>query len=280
MKRSCLWLPVLLLAACAHAPPPDAQVPPFAQAASLYAPFSRSAAIQVALREWRLFGEPVNDVEDVSQPEGGKPERAQGLWQRVGEYWWLGLPGGAPEGRWTGEHDASGRIFPANQDGNYAWSAAFISYVMRIAGAGSHFPYSASHSTYINAAANRDKKYTIQAEDPATYAPVPGDLICLGRASSRGMVFADLPAGDFPSHCDIVVDKTPSPQSWGEGRGEGESNVPDGGTLTVIGGNVDDAVTMKHVPVGPTGLLVDEGGNPLDSRYAWFVVIRVGYEAE
>ena len=34
----------------------------------------------------------------------------------------------------------------------YAWSAAFVSYVMRIAGAGARFPYSASHSDYIDIA--------------------------------------------------------------------------------------------------------------------------------
>ena len=46
---------------------------------------------------------------------------------------------GAPEAAWTGKHDANGIVFPAGEDGNYAWSAAFISYVMRIAGAGARF---------------------------------------------------------------------------------------------------------------------------------------------
>ena len=54
--------------------------------------------------------------------------------------------------RWTGKHDAHGAVFPAEQDGDYAWSAAFISYVMRIAGAGPRFPYSADHADYINIA--------------------------------------------------------------------------------------------------------------------------------
>jgi hypothetical protein len=43
-------------------------------------------------------------------------------------------------------------VFPASQDANYAWSAAFIDYVMRIAGAGHRFPYSSTHADYINAA--------------------------------------------------------------------------------------------------------------------------------
>jgi len=68
-----------------------------------------------------------------------------------------------------------------------------------------------------------------------------------------------LPAPPFPSHCDIVVSDAP-------------------GTLTVIGGNVDDAVTAKHVPVGPDGMLGAARGAPIDSRYAWFVVLEVLYD--
>ena len=54
--------------------------------------------------------------------------------------------------------------FPAGQDGTYAWSAAFISYVMRIDGAGPKFPYAISHSTYINAA--RTGGYALTAMRP------------------------------------------------------------------------------------------------------------------
>ena len=59
---------------------------------------------------------------------------------------------GSSEAAWTGMHDEHGSVFPADVDGDYAWSAAFVSYVMRIAGAAGQFPYSASHSTYIDIA--------------------------------------------------------------------------------------------------------------------------------
>ena len=49
--------------------------------------------------------------------------------------------------------------------------------------------------------------------------------------------------------------------------------------LSVVGGNVDDAVTVKHVPVTPDGHLAPPGGPPLDGRYPWFVVLRVLYDA-
>ena len=91
---------MLVLAACAREPPSagpapvpsaatasDIQVPPFARWP--YQPFSREAAVQIALREWRAFGQPVV-YPDTELPFDN--ERLEGLWQRVGEYWWLGLP--------------------------------------------------------------------------------------------------------------------------------------------------------------------------------------------
>jgi hypothetical protein len=238
----------------------DPHVPAFANQG--WAPFSRAAAVAIALREWRLFGQPVDDdppdTRPIPLPED-KPERMDGLWQRVGEYWWIGQEPDAKEVAWTGKHDETGTIFPAGVDGNYAWSAAFISYVMRIAGASSRFPYAASHATYINlAAANASPG--LQAQPIQAYAPTLGDLICTGRGRAATMRFTDLPTQNpFPSHCDIVVGVAP-------------------GALTVIGGNVDDAVTEKHIPVAVNGLLAGADGTPVDTRYPWFVVLKVLYD--
>ncbi|MBV9553501.1 MAG: DUF2272 domain-containing protein, partial [Alphaproteobacteria bacterium] len=130
-----------MLSACATpssttAPPlpRDIHIPPFAK--KPYEPFSREAAVQIAYREWRAFGQRVEL--SPSQPESAdSAERDEGLWQRVGEYWWLGLDYGERDGAWTGKHDANGSEFARGQDGEFAWSAAFIDYVMRLAGAGS-----------------------------------------------------------------------------------------------------------------------------------------------
>lgn len=241
-----------LLAACAGAgavvaPPPEPQVPPYAR--KPYEPFSRMAAVQIAYREWRAFGQKI--VLSPDQPDSpDSEERDEGLWQRVGDYWWQGLDYGNPDSRWTGRHDANGVEFPRSEDGEFAWSAAFISYVMRLAGAGSRFPYSASHSDYINAARTRPD-LVVTALPVAQYAPQLGDIVCMWRAGRR-VSYEELPAGRFPGHCDIVVAQRP-------------------GTLDVIGGNVDNAVAMKHVPVGPTGLIADPD-------YPWFVVLRVAYQ--
>ena len=177
--------------------------------------------------------------------------------------WWTGQDAGRPEDSWTGRHDQFGVEFPAQEDASFAWSAAFLSYVMRVAGAGTRFPYAPSHSTYINAARQMSlgqaRNWVVLAEATDAYAPQAGDLICAGRASARGLRFEDLPtAAPFPSHCAIVV--------------------ATGQELSVIGGNVDDAVTLTHVPTTPDGRLAPPGGPPVDTRYPWFVVLRVLYD--
>ncbi len=237
-------------------------VPPFARVP--YQALTRNAVVAVASREWRLFGAPIDDNPPGTLPQAlpeDKAERQPGLWQRVGEYWWVGMPPGSRESGWTGKHNGEGVTFPASQDGHYAWSAAFIDYVMRIAGAGDRFPYSADHADYINVAKimalGRTSGWLITAERPSAYAPRPGDLICVGRGKSAALTYDDLPAERFPAHCDIVVD----------------TSVP--GQISVIGGNVDDAVTLKHVPVTQSGRLATPSGAVLDSRYPWMVVLRL-----
>ena len=259
-------LPFALAAALAGCAAPDAHVPPFARVP--YEPISRRTIVAIALREWRLWGERVDDSPPgtlPAQPSGRIPEREPGLWQRVGEYWWLGMNAGTTESRWTGKHDAAGRVFPADRGGDFAWSAAFVSYVMRIAGAGARFPYADAHATYIDIAAEEARGtahgWLVKAELPDAYAPEPGDLICMGRDRAAGITFADLPAPLFPAHCDIVVG-VPVP-----GAADPE--------LTVVGGNVDNAVTMKHVRVTADGRLAGADGTVLDARYPWMVVVRL-----
>jgi hypothetical protein len=269
----------ILLAACLAGPltgcagrhgagagPADAHVPPFARVP--FQPISRQAVVAIALREWRLFGQPVDDDPPGARPPPPpelKPEREPGLWQRVGEYWWLGMDAGSQESGWTGKTDGQGVVFPAREDSDYAWSAAFVSYVMRIAGAGPRFPYSETHSTYIDLAKRQKlgqvSGWLVVAERPTDYAPRLGDLICYGRTARRVLTYDDLPAGHFPAHCDIVVG--------------GEA-----GQIMVVGGNVDDAVTLKHVPVAPDGRLAGLGGQALDQRYPWMTVLRVLFPEE
>jgi hypothetical protein len=253
----------MLLAACvagpqtagvAPTPGHDSHIPPYARRP--YEPFSREAAVQIAYREWRAFGQKIvlsaNQLEDPDSKE-----RDAGLWQRVGDYWWQGLGYGETEGSWTGKHDANGLEFPRGEDGNFAWSAAFMDYVMRMAGAGNRFPYAISHSDYINAARTQSN-WVITAFSLTQYAPQRGDLVCMWRAGHQ-VTYEDLPAGHFPGHCDIVVAQNP-------------------GSLDVIGGNVDNAVSLKHVPIAADGRMVGPAGTLLDTDYPWFVVLKVAYQ--
>jgi hypothetical protein len=189
-------------------------------------------------------------------------ERAEGLWQRIGEYWWLGLPMAASEQGWTGIHNENGQLFAPGEDGRFAWSAAFIGYVLRMAGVGHRFPYSAAHASYINAARQGSQRGrpapALAAERPDAYTPQRGDLICMWRGR-RPLHFDQLPAGPFASHCDIVVTVRP-------------------GMLEAIGGNVDDAVAMKRIPVTADGRLAGPDGRVVDPDHPWFVVIRVLYD--
>jgi len=235
--------------------PDEPNVPSYAT--RLPEPFSRANAVAIALREWRAFGQAVDDDPPDTRPELGeaRPDRQPGLWQRVGDYWFTGQDVGTRTQDWTSKYDGD-REYPAGDDA-HAWSAAFISYVMRVAGAGPRFPYAPVHSAYINASVQGG--YALEGHRLNEYAPLPGDLVCMGRGRAAIMTFDRLPAGTFPSHCDMVVARSP-------------------GQDIVIGGNVDGSVTLKHVPVTDDGKLANPDGTVLDTRWPWFVVIRVLYD--
>ncbi|MDT7951358.1 MAG: DUF2272 domain-containing protein [Acetobacteraceae bacterium] len=233
--------------------PLDAQVPEYAKLP--YEPFSRENAVAIALREWRAWGSQVNDAgPGPDLPLDVREDRQAGMWQRVGDYWWIGQNNGSESSSWTGKYGSFGQPYRGEPP---AWSAAFISYLMRTAGAGDRFPYSPLHATYINAAASGNA--VLAAQPPELYAPQRGDLICFGRRGAQNLRFSDLPAASFFGHCDMVVGIVP-------------------GELTVVGGNVSAGVTMKHVSITPQGTLATPDGTVLDPRFPWFVVLRVAYD--
>lgn len=131
----------------------------------------------------------------------------------------------------------------------YPWSAAFISWVMRKAGAGSAFRYSGGHSYYIHAAKqNRVANNTnpFKAYRTSETAPRVGDLVCKSRAGS-GATYDNIQPG-MSTHCDIVADVRQ-------------------GQLTTVGGNVSDTVGSTSVQTDANGMVVTPG---------YFAVIRTG----
>jgi hypothetical protein len=265
--KKLLFVGAVLSALSGCAVQPDAHAPAFAN--KPYEMFSRAAAIAIALGQWRYWGSPVVDTPPSAyHPADAQAmqERDPGDWQQVGLYWWLGMNAGHFYDRWTGKHDATGKKFPPAINGRFAWSAAFISYIMRIAGAGPDFPYSPNHAKYIdyawNAAHGTIPNPLLLAENPTTYAPVPGDLICAGRDRASTITYAALPShGFFPAHCAIVVKQVPS-------------------MLSVIGGNVDDTVALTHVPTTTRNTLQHRDGSIVDPRYDWFVALKVLYQRQ
>ena len=48
----------------------------------------------------------------------------------------------------------------------------------------------------------------------------------------------------------------------------------------MIGGNVDNAVSMKYVPIAADGRLAGPDGVVIDPYYHWFVVLKVLYRRD
>lgn len=109
---------------------------------------------------------------------------------------------------------------------NEAWSSAFISYLMRKAGAGDDFNYAQSHSQYIaqavkNRKENNSKKF--KAYKPNEVEVKVGDLVCYPRQS--GVTYES--GAGYKSHCDVITSIS-------------------GNTAVGIGGNVSDSVSKKN----------------------------------
>jgi len=127
---------------------------------------------------------------------------------------------------------------------NNPWSASFISYCMRLAGAGANFFYSARHSDYIvNSIKNKKQNLSkaFKGYKPNEVKLEVGDLICYAR--QKGVNYDTV--GNYASHCDIVTNLT-----------ETEAET--------IGGNVSNSVTKTKVKL--------KDGKIINEKY--FVVIK------
>jgi hypothetical protein len=199
--------------------------------------------VGVARREWRRWGGPVEKLNGALL--GFTDERMEAehpFWTYVHEYWHsIGS-------------SLDGRDSPA-------WSAAFISYCFREAGAGGKFPYHENHSIYV-ARIESGQFPGLSLEDPSKTSLQAGALLWASRSGQDCRAppknFADAQkevrrinankASRFCSHCDIVVDVRP-------------------GEVDVIGGNVKQAVTR-------TTYKLDASGKIKDGRRNFIGVVR------
>ncbi len=154
---------------------------------------------------------------------------------------------------------------------NHPWSAVFISWVMKQAGAGDKFPYSILHSKYIVWARDNVKKEQLplyaayDITDSLSAWPEPGDLICMNRKRNRFNMNTIDPS--CISHCDIVV----------------EVNKEQGYIIS-IGGNVGQTVNKRMIWLDQSGfvdttrnykVLDAEEKDPEGSQKEIFGIIRV-----
>lgn len=255
-----------LLPGCAAPPPPAATG---LSAPLSYPPSTRQRILRIALAEWQDWGRVVIDPGQPAQA-AGRPlaEPAEGALQnfpRVLAYWRATPDGEAAITRNRARY-AAALAHPGTPEGLWsepAWSAAFISYVMRGAGLDQReFPPSAAHAFYIDAMLADAAAFPATApfvpRDWTGYAPQPGDLVCADRSPQPLRHWRDRlgEAGIFrPMHCDIVV-------AAGEGL------------VQAIGGNVGDAVTLSRFPADAAGRLLPRPAPGPSGGPAWFAVFE------
>jgi hypothetical protein len=197
----------------------------------------RDDLLAVVLNEWKRWGYSVRSA-DSTVKIGGR-ERDAPFVSFVNDYWQaVGHP------TWNGNTEEP-------------WSAAFISFCFKAAGAGDAFPYNQGHAGYCRAILSTPERFPgLTLSAPATTQVQVGDLIWAARSGPRCRqppktyeeALAALRKGAwFCSHADIVVEVR-------------------AGEVDAIGGNVFDSVTKT------TFISVD--GRIADKRHDWLGIIK------
>ncbi len=214
----------------------DANVTP-----SFVIPGIRERMLYLVRQEWELFGRPeVNydtDPPTLTYPSAANRGRESlpPFFSRVFMYWYRAtdLPIIGHEGE----------LRP--------WSGAFIVWLARSAGVPeSDLPSTVLHWDYIEHVMASGTKGRFVSHAIDTYAPKPGDIICAPRGEDfiqSIQSYKDLKRGAY--HCDFVVAQRP-------------------GELDVIGGNVQDAVSLAHIKLDGAGKLLSTKVRP------WVLVIE------
>jgi hypothetical protein len=131
---------------------------------------------------------------------------------------------------------------------NLAWSAAFVSWVVREAGAAQAFSYSGLHVAYV-AAAKRSRlngdATKFWAYDIREAKPEVGDLVCRDRERNgvcSGTTYANVDDGTQRlTHSDVVIRVEP-------------------GRITCVGGNLEDSVRQRRYQLDAEGFVIPAQG--------------------
>ena len=196
-------------------------------------------------RQGRMANSGIMEAENRPLDDGTTP-----AWRRVSLYWresgllpWMSGYSGANECA-VAERGSPGapacRAFVVDQ----AWSAVFVSWVLMKAGLPGFRP-SASHIDYVRRAARdtQGSAYEFHAIEHAR--PGAGDLLCYVRGAAvqgfDGVRAAVSRRDGLNMHCEIVVAANPDNDS----------------TAYLIGGNVQQGVTLRLLPLNREGELWD-----------------------
>ena len=215
----------------------------------------RDELIAKAIEQWKWFGQDEGHGDKFVDPSGktttakktgGKPnprkETVEPYASRIADYW-LAIPSKDYDTLVKKFAKAKGKL-----DGtvDLAWSAAFISYCMQMAGAGAAFPYAPGHATWIVQSIKNKKAKKLKAAlvgyEPGEIAVEPGDLV--GRSRQDGVTYDNAVAtGWFISHTDILVEVDKAKK-----------------VAYAIGGNVGQSVSKTKVKIGADGKMSDSKG--------------------
>jgi hypothetical protein len=206
---------------------------------------SQAATIQArlienAIAEWNFF------------EQGKRVEDDDPQFRRIGTYWQA-----------VGENFDGRSLIPGSKPGeliNPAWSAAFISYIVKISGGGDRFLYAQAHSVYVQDFVAGHPGGLYEAMRPEHYAPQPGDLVHAGREGAKRFDFDAARAAfqadkRYASHSDLVV----------------QVDLAKGVAIT-LGGNVSQSVSQKRLKLNADGTLVTRSDSV--GVLPWIAVLR------
>ena len=137
------------------------------------------------------------------------------------------------------------QILDPNFQNTWAWSAAFVSWVVKASG-GDTFPVHQTHAHYIIKTTENRKNNTgdFKAYSTDEAKPQIGDIVCRRRGSSDA-TYDNVVAGDT-LHCDIVTDVNNS-------------------NIEVVGGNLNNKVKQTELSLNDKGYISDRD---------YFVIIK------
>jgi hypothetical protein len=255
-------LAALLSACAAFAPGEEPPIP--------YPASARDRLVRVALAEWEEWGRQFTDHTGSVAGAPAEPGRSEDMveaFPALTAYWSI-VPGAEAtiaRNRAALRRAGGGHVQPASLWAEVPWSAAFLSFALRVAGYDRvDVPSAPAHWMVVDHLLARAARWPESAAflpwPPWARAPAPGDLLCATRDEARGRYRTpaerSAEAGRaVPMHCDIVV-----------GTREG--------VVEAIGGNLGDAVRMSLLPADAAGRLPEAAPPGAPEMPAWFVVFE------